>query len=133
MNNPPQVPSESHGIEDLTDAYEACIDEAVQHLNSDLVAKDFQKNALRSILLNHITIVAARTGAGKSLIYHALPVIYEILKTKKLPFEQIAPGSNSSGSKNPKNSILLIVPFISIAGDVTTQTREKYPNLVCRF
>jgi hypothetical protein len=31
MNSHLKVPSESHGIEDLTDAYEACIDEAVQH------------------------------------------------------------------------------------------------------
>jgi superfamily II DNA helicase RecQ len=86
--------------------------QAKEILNIEFPLRQFQKDAISAIFNNHLTVVSATTGSGKTLIIILMIVIYKILY----------PNSTHK-------CILVISPLISLITDMIDQFQTRY-NIV---
>lgn len=129
MNGPSNPEAESH-------LQKACITEATLKLSRTrgpqfdgkppLELRECQEEALLSIVHNRMTVVHARTGIGKSVVYLMIPFLYETFTSERCKgFESTVGGYEAPSTKG----VLVICPLLSIINSALEGAKDKYPLL----
>ena len=103
------------------------IQQAAEWLKPGLQLKPFQYDGLISVIQQHMTIVFARTGMGKSFIFLLISRLYQLLKKKG---ENMAFGPSIGKGKMPdKKAILLVLPYLALLQEVLAELTKKFPSI----
>jgi superfamily II DNA helicase RecQ len=106
-----------------------CITKALLQLGISDTERPFQRQSLDSIVQHPITVVCARTGSGKSVIYLALPYLFQYLMQAGMKMEM---GPFLNGIDRPvTKAIVLVLPYLALTWEVLSETKKRYPGLVC--
>jgi superfamily II DNA helicase RecQ len=101
------------------------IQKAAELLKQGLQLKTFQYDGLISVIQQHMTIVFARTGMGKSIIFLLISILYQLLKKKG---ENMSIGPSIGKGKMPdKKAILLVLPYLALLQEVLAELTKKFP------